>query len=82
MSAIAGGCEYIITPETGLDKDKLISNIQDGIAKGKKHAIIALTELMMDANELARDIEAATGRETRATVLGHIQRGGRPTAFD
>ncbi|AUI87200.1 6-phosphofructokinase [Vibrio azureus] len=82
MSAIAGGCEYIITPETGLDKEKLISNIQDGIEKGKKHAIIALTELMMDANELARDIEAATGRETRATVLGHIQRGGRPTAFD
>lgn len=82
MSAIAGGCEYIITPETGLDKDQLISNIQDGIAKGKKHAIIALTELMMDANELAKEIETATGRETRATVLGHIQRGGRPTAFD
>ena len=82
MSAIAGGCEYIITPETGLDKEKLIGNIQDGIAKGKKHAIIALTELMMDANELAKEIEAATGRETRATVLGHIQRGGRPTAFD
>ncbi len=82
MSAIAGGCEYIITPETGLDKDKLIKNIQDGIAKGKKHAIIALTELMMDANELAKEIEAATGRETRATVLGHIQRGGRPAAFD
>ncbi|MDF2154751.1 6-phosphofructokinase [Vibrio sp. CAU 1672] len=82
MSAIAGGCEYIITPETGLDKEKLISNIQDGIKKGKKHAIIALTELMMDANELAKEIETATGRETRATVLGHIQRGGRPTAFD
>ncbi|MBW3697314.1 6-phosphofructokinase [Vibrio sp. T187] len=82
MSAIAGGCEYIITPETGLDKEQLIKNIQDGIAKGKKHAIIALTELMMDANELAKEIEAATGRETRATVLGHIQRGGRPTAFD
>lgn len=82
MSAIAGGCEYVITPETGLDKQKLINNIQDGIAKGKKHAIIALTELMMDASELAREIEAATGRETRATVLGHTQRGGRPTAFD
>ncbi|OIQ24504.1 6-phosphofructokinase [uncultured Vibrio sp.] len=82
MSAIAGGCEYIITPETGLDKDQLVANIQDGIAKGKKHAIIALTELMMDANELAETIEKATGRETRATVLGHIQRGGRPTAFD
>ena len=82
MSAIAGGCEYIISPETGLDKDQLIHNVQDGIKKGKKHAIIALTELMMDANELAKEIEQATGRETRATVLGHIQRGGRPTAFD
>jgi 6-phosphofructokinase 1 len=82
MSAIAGGCEYIITPETGLDMTALISNIQDGIKKGKKHAIIALTELMMDANVLAKKIETETGRETRATVLGHIQRGGRPTAFD
>ncbi|HBV77990.1 MULTISPECIES: 6-phosphofructokinase [Vibrio] len=82
MSALAGGCEYIITPENNLDKEVLIQNIQDGIAKGKKHAIIALTELQMDAYDLAKDIEAATGRETRATVLGHIQRGGRPTAFD
>lgn len=82
MSAIAGGCEYVITPETGLDMDQLISNIQDGITKGKKHAIIALTELMTDTSQLAKEIEKATGRETRATVLGHIQRGGRPTAFD
>jgi 6-phosphofructokinase 1 len=82
MAAIAGGCEYIITPETGMDMDELIKNLQDGISKGKKHAIIALTELMMDANELAKKIRAETGRETRATVLGHIQRGGRPTAFD
>jgi 6-phosphofructokinase 1 len=82
MAAIAGGCEYIITPETGMDMDELIKNLQDGISKGKKHAIIALTELMMDANELAKKIQAETGRETRATVLGHIQRGGRPTAFD
>ena len=37
---------------------------------------------MMDANDLAQSIEESTGRETRATVLGHIQRGGRPTAFD
>lgn len=82
MSAIAGGCEYMITPETGLNMEQLVNNVKDGIAKGKKHAIIALTELMMDANELAKVIETETGRETRATVLGHIQRGGRPTAFD
>ncbi|WP_261816165.1 6-phosphofructokinase [Vibrio gallicus] len=82
MSAIAGGCEYIITPERSWSKEDLIQAIEEGIEKGKKHAIIALTELMFDANELAKDIETATGRETRATVLGHIQRGGRPTAFD
>lgn len=82
MAAIAGGCEYIITPENDLDKNALIQNIQDGIEKGKKHAIIAMTELQMDPDELAKDIEKATGRETRATVLGHIQRGGCPTAFD
>lgn len=82
MAAIAGGCEYIITPENDLDKNVLIQNIQDGIEKGKKHAIIAMTELQMDPDELAKDIEKATGRETRATVLGHIQRGGCPTAFD
>ncbi|MDD9155743.1 6-phosphofructokinase [Aliivibrio sp. S4TY2] len=82
MAAIAGGCEYVITPETGLNKDALIQNIQDGIAKGKKHAIIAITELMTDVNSLAKEIEAETGRETRATVLGHIQRGGQPGAFD
>ncbi|MGF1730678.1 6-phosphofructokinase [Photobacterium kasasachensis] len=82
MSAIAGGCEYIITPETGLNKEELLAKIKEGIYKGKKHAIIALTELMTDANELAKYIEDETGRETRATVLGHIQRGGQPTAFD
>jgi 6-phosphofructokinase 1 len=81
-AAIAGGCEYIITPEKNWSKEDLIKSIEEGIAKGKKHAIIALTELMFDANDLAKDIEDATGRETRATVLGHIQRGGRPTAFD
>ena len=62
MSAIAGGCEYIITPETGLDKEKLVRSIKDGILKGKTHALIALTELMMDANELAKLIEKETGR--------------------
>lgn len=82
MASIAGGCEYLITPETGLDKDQLISKIKEGIYRGKKHAIIAITELMTDVNELAKFIEAETGRETRATILGHIQRGGQPRAFD
>lgn len=82
MAAMSGGCEHIITPETGLNMGELVANLRGCIKKGKKHAIIALTELMMDANDLAEKIEKATQRETRATVLGHIQRGGRPTAFD
>ena len=82
MAAIAGGCEYIITPEKKLNRDNLINDIKSGIKKWKRHAIIALTELITDANELAKYIEKETGRETRATILGHIQRGGAPTAFD
>ena len=82
MASIAGGCEYMITPETGLDKAQLLAKVKEGIYKGKKHAIIAITELMTDVNELAKFIEAETGRETRATILGHIQRGGQPRAFD
>ncbi|WP_054673656.1 6-phosphofructokinase [Parasalinivibrio latis] len=81
-AAMAGGCEYIIIPEVGLDKDALLSKIREGIYKGKKHAIVAITELMTDVNELAKFIETETGRETRATILGHIQRGGQPVAFD
>ncbi|HCH01241.1 MAG TPA: 6-phosphofructokinase [Vibrio sp.] len=82
MAGIAGGCEYVVTPDTGLNKEALIQNIKDGIAKGKKHAIIAMTEHLTDVDALAKEIESATGRETRATILGHLQRGGCPTAFD
>ncbi len=81
-AAIAGGCEFVVTPEQGLDKEKLLKGIRAGLEKGKKHAIVTITELMTDVNALAKFIEAETGRETRATVLGHIQRGGQPCAFD
>lgn len=81
-AAIAGGCEYIVVPEAPFDREKLIQQIELSIAKGKRHAIIAITELMTDVNELAKEIEARVHHETRATVLGHIQRGGSPCAFD
>ncbi|QLB21099.1 6-phosphofructokinase [Vespertiliibacter pulmonis] len=81
-AAIAGGCEYIIVPEKGLDKASLMQNIEEGFKKGKRHAIIAITEMMTNVHELAKEIEACFGLETRATVLGHIQRGGAPCAFD
>lgn len=81
-AALAGGCEYIIVPEKGLDKESLMRNIGEGFARGKRHAIIAITELMTDVHELAKEIEERFGHESRATVLGHTQRGGAPCAFD
>lgn len=81
-AAIAGGSEYVIVPEKDFDEDNLIAQIERGEKKGKKHAIIAITEHVTDVNELAKRIEAKTKRETRATILGHIQRGGAPMAFD
>lgn len=81
-ASIAGGCEHVVVPEVGFDEDELLATLKRGEASGKKHAIIAVTEHMTDVNALAKRIEAETGRETRETVLGHIQRGGAPMAFD
>lgn len=81
-AAIAGGCEYAIAPEVGFNKEELIQQIERSFANGKRHAIIAITELVTDVHQLAKDIEARVGNETRATVLGHVQRGGSPCAFD
>ena len=81
-AAIAGGCEFIVLPEVEFNRDDLVKEIKAGIAKGKKHAIVAITEHICDIDELARHIEQETQRETRATVLGHIQRGGSPVAYD
>lgn len=81
-AAIAGGSEYVILPEKGFTEESLIEQIELGEKKGKKHAIIAITEHITDVNELAKRIQAKTKRETRATILGHIQRGGPPLAFD
>lgn len=71
-----------MVPEVEFSRDDLVAEIKAGIAKGKKHAIVAITEHMCDVDELAHYIEKETGRETRATVLGHIQRGGSPVPYD
>ena len=81
-AAVAGGAEFVVIPEKGYDEADLLAQIQAGIDKGKKHAIIAMCEHVTDVNQLAKHIETVTGRETRATVLGHLQRGGTPTARD
>lgn len=79
---IAVGSEFIITPETGFDLDRTLAAIQDSYNRKKHHAIVVVTENMTDVNELARVINEKTAYETRATILGHVQRGGSPTAYD
>ncbi|QCI26768.1 6-phosphofructokinase [Buchnera aphidicola (Thelaxes californica)] len=81
-AAIAGGCEFVILPELPYNKQELLDTIQCGIKNGKKHAIIVVTEYMCNTFQLAKYIENKTGRETRATILGHLQRGGSPVAYD
>ncbi|MFH5881675.1 6-phosphofructokinase [Liberiplasma polymorphum] len=81
-AGIAVGSEFIITPETGFDKQITLDAVKSSYLRNKRHAIIVVTEKMLNVFELAKDIEAYTGYETRATVLGHVQRGGTPSAFD
>ncbi len=81
-SGLAGGAEAIIVPEKDFDKEALIRTILDGKNNGKMHNIIVLAEGVGGANELAAFIQDIAGLETRATILGHIQRGGSPTVSD
>ncbi|URJ25068.1 6-phosphofructokinase [Candidatus Blochmannia ocreatus (nom. nud.)] len=81
-AAIAGGCEFIVVPEIEFNENDLVNEIKSGISKGKKHAIITITEHICNIVCLAQYIEQKTGRETRATVLGYLQRGGKPVAYD
>lgn len=81
-AGICGGAEFIITPENPIDKDKLISTLKRHNQEGRRHAIIVVTEQQFDVHKLAAEITIKSGFSTRATVLGYIQRGGRPVAED
>ncbi len=78
--ALAGGCEDVIIPEKKLDLERVCADIKRGYEKGKISWIIVVAEGAGTAPELAKKITGLTGLETRAVILGHIQRGGRPTA--
>lgn len=80
---IANGAEQVLLPEKyDFDEQKIVDNIIRNRKKGKKHYIIINAEGIGHSASLARRIEAATGMETRATILGHMQRGGSPTCRD
>lgn len=79
----ANGAEDILLPERyDGDEQALINRIIENRKRGKKHHIIINAEGIGHSASMARRIEAATGIETRATILGHMQRGGAPTCKD
>ena len=80
---IANGAEDILIPgKYDFNEEKIIEKIIENKKKGKKHHIIVNAEGIGHSEAMAKRIEAATGIETRATILGHMQRGGSPTCKD
>lgn len=82
QTGIAVGATYIVLKEVPYTIDDICEKIHKTQELGKKHFIIVVSEDVTDVNELAKEIENRTGVESRATVLGHVQRGGSPTVRD
>jgi 6-phosphofructokinase 1 len=81
--SIACGAEVVLIPEIQSDFDQdVVKVLLEGRNRGKKHYIVIVAEGSGSAIDIARKIEAETGIESRAAVLGHIQRGGSPSVRD
>ena len=81
--AIANGAEDVLLPEKyDFNEQEIINHIIESRKKGKNHHLIINAEGIGHSTSMAKRIEAATGIETRATILGYMQRGGSPTAID
>ncbi|ATG97229.1 6-phosphofructokinase [Mesoplasma lactucae] len=83
-AAAATGADIFSIPESKLTKEEILSQVKKLHDEGKRSVIVLVSEKMYDftSEQLAKDIEAASGYVTRATVLGHVQRGGTPSAMD
>ena len=81
-SGICCGAEYIITDDTGFNKDELLHSLRENRLEGRRHAIVVISENICDVHQLAQEVEEYTGYECRGTVLGYVQRGGCPTPED
>jgi 6-phosphofructokinase 1 len=82
-AGLAGGAESIIVPEVEFSMDEVCQRLLQGRNRGKLHSIIVLAEgVVENPHNVAKEIEEKTGIETKLTILGHIQRGGSPTAYD
>lgn len=81
-AGLAGGAETILVPEYNYNMEDITAKLKRGHERGKKHSIIIVAEGVGSAVDFSKKIEEMTGFETRVTVLGHVQRGGSPTASD
>ena len=80
---IATGAMAVLLPEIPFDFERdILSRMRKTQITGKKHFIVIVSEGVVNSQELANQIQAATGVDTRATILGHIQRGGSPSVRD
>jgi 6-phosphofructokinase 1 len=82
MAGLAGGAESILIPEIPFDLDDVCRRLKWSAERGKVHSIILVAEGVASAYAIGEEMKKRTGFDTRVSVLGHLQRGGAPTAFD
>ena len=83
QAGLAGGAEIILVPEEPVDIGEICRTLIESRNKGKKSSIIIKAEgVDIDSNELVNEIDKRTGLEAKAVILGYLQRGGNPTAYD
>lgn len=81
-SGLASGADVILVPEVKWSIDDVCKKLSDARKHGKECSIIVLSEHVCDAGDLAKMIQMKSGIECRSVILGHVQRGGDPSAFD
>ncbi|HWG83954.1 MAG TPA: 6-phosphofructokinase [Deinococcales bacterium] len=80
---IAGGAEEVVIPEDPCPAEQVVATVKESVARGKASSIIVVAEgIPGGAMKLMEEVTAATGLEARTSILGHVQRGGTPTAAD
>jgi len=82
IAGLAGGAESILIPEARFDLEQVLDKLRRGVERGKRHSIILVAEGAGHGMKIGEQIAQASGWDVRVTVLGHLQRGGSPTAFD
>jgi 6-phosphofructokinase 1 len=82
MGGIAGGVEVVLIPEISYNLREISLKLKEGYQRGKTHCIIIIAEGVGKTYEVSKFLEDKIGFETRITILGYLQRGGSPSAFD